>query len=79
MSNHFRYWPECGEWEDEWFSEQGETKELKINAPSDNADPAEWVICNTSRNRRMLGDLALRMLRQILELQNFFQVMGIKY
>jgi hypothetical protein len=92
MSNHFRYWPECGEWEDEWFSEQGETKELKINAPdaaywrdgwskieSDNVDPTEWVIWNTSRNRRMLGDLALRMLRQILELQNFFQVMGIKY
>lgn len=79
MSNHFRYWPECGEWQDEWFSEQAETKELKINAPSDNADPTKWVIWSTSRNRRMLGDLALRMLRQILELQNFFQVMGIKY
>lgn len=80
MENWFIHWPDLCIWDKDWFSEQGDEKELSLKTPEDGSYKNEQSVgWTTHTNKMKSGDLAFRAIRQALELQNFFKFMGIKY
>jgi hypothetical protein len=64
-------------WGPKYFAEQGNERELEMSTSETwSSEHAQWW---TFRKRPQGGDLAMRAVRQCLELQNFFKAEGIEY